>query len=289
LKAWPSPVPLIPYRAGSFTLSFIRERRPDIPGENPAVWRRLPAIAAESQHSLFGAAQGENMPEPVVPKVEPMDTLHRLKLERDLLGFYISGHPLDHYKFELRHFCPNKIEDLKVPDKVKGRDLTVGGMISSVNHRISKNGKPFGTLVLEDFDGSIDITLFGEDYVRLKSHLVEGYFVYLKGKMQERYYQKDELEFKVSTLGLLSDLRDKMLKGITLSMALGDLNKDSISRLSELIRENTSQAKGNCTLTLKIMDSSENLSLEMPSRKFKVSPDNALIENLEKMAELQFN
>ena len=90
-------------------------------------------------------------------------------------------------------------------------------------------------------------------------------------------------------MGLLSELRDKMLKNITLSLSLADLNNEYIQQLSVLVEENSKQTKGKCVLTLKVLDSAENLTLEMQSKKFRVSPDNSLIESLEKMAELQFN
>lgn len=242
-----------------------------------------------SQHSLFGEAHSAQLNEPPVPAVEPIDNLQKLKLEREVLGFYISGHPLDNYRFELNHFCPNKVQDLQDLEKVKGRELIIGGMISSVNHRISKTGKPFGSFIIEDFGSSFELVVFGEDYVNLKLYMVAGYFVHVRGKVQERYKQPNVFEFKISVIGLLSELRDKVLKNITMSVLLKDLNREYIDRLSDLIKENISHSKGKCGITLKVLDNTENLSLNMPSRKFRVTPDNNLIENLEKMAELQFN
>jgi DNA polymerase-3 subunit alpha len=241
------------------------------------------------QHSLFGEATGETLPEPSVPQAEGFNKLLQLKQEREVLGFYISGHPLDQHRFELQHFCSAKVQDLKAPELLKGRDVTVGGMISTVNHRISKSGKPFGSFTLEDFTESHEIVLFGEDYVRLKQYMSDGYFVYVRGKVQERYYQPAELEFKVSSMGLLSELRDKSLKNITVAVPLKSLSNDYVERLSALIAQNQKQAKGKCALTVKVLDTSENLALEMLSRKFKVTPDNSLIEDLEKMAALEFS
>ena len=241
------------------------------------------------QHSLFGEGTGETLPEPAVPQSEGFNKLLQLKQEREVLGFYISGHPLDQHRFELQHFCTARVQDLKSPEQLRGREVTVGGMITGVNHRISKSGKPFGSFVLEDFTESHEIVLFGEDYVRLKQYLSDGYFVYVRGKAQERYYQPGELEFKVSSMGLLSELRDKSLKNITVAVPLAKLSNDYVDRLSTLIANNQKQAKGQCALTLKVLDTSENLSLEMLSRKFKVTPDNTLIEDLEKMAALEFS
>jgi len=244
-----------------------------------------------SQHSLFGGSSGVEMPQPAVPPCEPWGNLEKLKFEREAIGFYISGHPLDNYKFELKHFCPNTVADIKEADKNNGRELTVGAMISASNHRISKMGKPFGSFTIEDYNDSVELVVFGEDYLKFKQFLEPGYFVQLRGKMQPRYKQADQVEFRINFIQLLSELRDKGLKSITLTMSVNNMNEPFINRLTDIVKEK-SNGQSNCTLKFNIVDRETNISLNAPSKKFRVYPDNdfmQMIEGLHEVEEMKIN
>lgn len=239
-----------------------------------------------SQVSLFdmGGDTGDvEMPEPPVPQCEPWSNLEQLKFERDVVGVYISGHPLDNYKLEL-NFCNCRVNDLKDMVKLKNKEVSIGGMISSVQHKISKNGKPFGSFVLEDYNDSIELPVFGEEYLRFRHFLVQGAFLYVKGKIQERYNQPDNMEFKISQMQLLPELRDKMAKSITIQVPLSEISDSFIDKMNNLFESN----KGSCNVKFAIFDRSENLLIEMPSKKTKVSPTNEFIQGIESTMGLQY-
>jgi DNA polymerase-3 subunit alpha len=239
-----------------------------------------------SQVSLFDMGDGEGdveMPEPPVPQCEPWSNLEQLKYEKDVIGIYISGHPLDNYKLEL-NFCNTTIGDLKDMVKLKGKEVSVGGMISSVQHKISKNGKPFGSFVLEDYSESLELPVFGEEYLRFRHFLVQGAFLYVKGKIQERWNQPDNMEFKISAIQLLPELRDKLAKSITIQVPLSEISDEFISKMNVLFEAN----KGSCNVRFTVYDRGENISIDMPSKKTKVNVNNEFIKTIDTTLGLQY-
>jgi DNA polymerase-3 subunit alpha len=241
------------------------------------------------QHSLFGESSGVEIPEPLIPQVQPWESLVRLKFEKEAIGFYISGHPLDMYKLEMNELIRHSIKDLKAAEKNKGKEMTIGAMITLVNHRISKNGKPFGSFTIEDYDEAYEMVLFGEDYLKYKIWLNPGEFVHIRGKVQERYNQPGNLEFKISSIQLLSDLRDKMLRNLTLKVPVDRVNNSWINSLSDVVKQESNPIKGNCVLKIKVYDpADEKLFVDMPSKKFRINPDNDMIHSLRQLADLEF-
>ncbi len=235
-----------------------------------------------TQVSLFDAMGddegGIEMPEPAIPNTEEWGRMERLKAERDVIGIYLSGHPLDDYKHEMTTFCKHKLADVKDLPKWKGHELVLGGMITSVQHKMTKNGKPFGTFVLEDYGESHEFALFGEDYVKFKSFiLTPGLFVFVKGKVQGRFGNDDQLEFKTQTMELLSELLEKRVKQFTIRLPLSSVNEDLIARVQEVI----AKYPGTSALRFSVSDTAENLSVELPARKLRVRPGNELFKELE--------
>ncbi|MCC7303527.1 MAG: DNA polymerase III subunit alpha [Bacteroidia bacterium] len=237
----------------------------------------------QSQNSLFGNSVEVSIPKPEFPKCEPWGSLQQLKLEKDVIGFYLSGHPLDNYRMELKHFTPNRIQDLKDLPKLKGRELVIAGLVSSASHRVTKAGKPFGSFILEDFTEAMEFALFGDDYVRNKGYLNEGYFLHMRVRVQNRFNQPDQFEAKVIHCQLLNDVREKFAKHLTITFPAGTLSEDSINSLLEGIQQNIKKHKQrNCQLRISITDPDDNLFVDFPSRKFRVYPDNELIDIIEK-------
>ncbi len=242
-----------------------------------------------SQHSLFGESTGTEMPEPPIPVVPPFDNLVRLKFEKDVIGFYVSGHPLDLYRLEMTEFIRHRIRDLKAVDKIKGKEIALGAMVTQVNHRISKNGKPFGNFTIEDYDEAYEMVLFGEDYLKFKIWLNVGEFLYIRGKLQDRYNQPGNLEFKIINIQLLSDMREKLLRNLTLKIAIDKIDHNWIDNLNSVINQDVNSANGKCTLKLKIFDPvDEKVCVDLPSRKYRLNPHNELIDSLQKLAEIEY-
>jgi len=244
-----------------------------------------------SQHSLFGddAGEGAEMPEPRFPVVEPWDSLVKLKFEKDVIGFYISGHPLDNYKIELNNFCQNRVSDLKDMSKFRNRDLSIGAMITSVTHRTTKTGKPFMIFTIEDYTDSFEVALFGDNYQSFRTSILAGDLVFLKGKIGERFGQADNLELKVTSIQLLSTLRDKMAKILTIQLNLPDVSDEFIRKLFSLIESNSKQDHPkNCNLKFTVRDQDENCSVDLLSRKVKINPDNEFLTSLDALGTVKY-
>jgi DNA polymerase-3 subunit alpha len=230
-----------------------------------------------SQVSLFGEASEVNIPEPEIPSCEPWGNLDKLRWEKEVVGMYISGHPLDNYKIELK-FCTHNVGDLKDLKVLKGKDVKIGGIVSNVNHRVSKNGKPFGSFTLEDYTETFEMALFGEDYLRNKHFLEQGTFLYVHGKVQERWNQQDNLEVKILKMELLPDLREKLAKQVTLHVPLNNVNDELAQEMLDWLQK----TPGHCQVKFKIFDSVQNLTVDLGSRKYKVALGNDFIDWLSK-------
>jgi DNA polymerase-3 subunit alpha len=242
----------------------------------------------EAHSSLFGKSADDEISQPKIPEIEPWSNLEQLKHERDVIGFYLSGHPLDNYRIEMETFCKNQLSELRDMEKMKGREFSFGGMISAVNHRISKTGKPFGSFTLEDYSDSFEFVLFGDDYVRYKPYLTQGYFIHIKGKVQERWNQPNVMEFKITSVQLLSEMREKFLKSITLNVPLNEISDEFIEKLNSLVHENTKETQGTCYLKINVMDAEEGIALTLPSRKIRVSPDNSFLSAIQNMPNVTY-
>lgn len=238
-----------------------------------------------SQHSLFGDAEEAQIPEPAIPNAEPWGNIQQLKYEKDVIGFYISGHPLDNFKIEMQNFCNTTVGDLKNNiSRLRNKEISIGVMVAEANERMSKTGKEFGTYLIEDYNDSFDFAVFGDDFVRFRNYLRVGSFLHIKGRVQERFHQPDNLEFKISSIQLLSELREKLAKSITIAVPLTRVTDDFIENMKGLLEAHP----GTCSVRFSIFDNDENIKIEMPSKKTKVNLSNELIQILESRKELSF-
>ena len=235
-----------------------------------------------AQASLFGGSTGVEIPRPKVPPMEPFSELEKLNVEREVVGLYISGHPLNDFKFEIENFCNCELNGLNNLEKHKNKDIRVAGIVSSIAHRTTKTGKPFGTLMLEDYSGSYTFFLFGEDYLKFKEYLMQGWFLFVQGKVAERAWGNQRLEFKINSIEILNDLRDKKSKGFQINLNLQDLNEKLIEQIDTLCLDN----KGDCAVYLNVLDPEEKINVEMLSRKYKINPSNTLLEKMKRIPEV---
>ncbi len=243
--------------------------------------------ANSSQVSLFGESSEVEMPEPKIPVCEPWNNLEQLKNEKDVVGFFISGHPLDTYKLEIENFCYHSVSDTKKIEENKNKDLVFGGIVTGVHHGITKTGNPWGKIVIEDYRESTELAFFGEDYVKFKPYMVQGLFLYVKGKIAERFRNSGNFEFKVSTIQLLSELRDKLARSITVNLPIKELSEEFINKFNEILTINSTIQPRNCTLKFKVFDEKK-VEVLLPSKKIKVNPNNDLLELL-KLHHLTFD
>jgi DNA polymerase-3 subunit alpha len=258
-----------------------------------------------SQSSLFGGSVASYIPEPAMPEAEEFPLIEKLKYEKDVIGIYLTGHPLDNYKVELERFCNASISDLKIMQKARsgegGEDIMnafanlrkkgeicIGGLVGNVQHKMTKTGKPFGTFVLEDYNESYEFALFGEDYVKFRNMMMDGYFLHLRGIIEEKFRQKDNWDMKITVMSLLSEMRDKLTKSLTVCLELNALNSRLLEDLQGLITINNQKYPvKNCTLKFMIKDRDDNMLVELPSKNFKVNPSDDLMADIFNLTNVQ--
>lgn len=217
---------------------------------------------------------------PSIPVCEEWPPLERLNREKELIGIYLSSHPLDDYRLEIKYFARNTLADLANLDPLVNKQVSIVGLVTEVKHLMTKTGRPFGTLTMEDYSDSFRFMLFGKDYEDFRSYLFEGHSLLIKGTVQENPWKKDvkELEFKIKSIHLLANVRDEMVKNISLKLPLSDITGDLVDKIQGI----TLKSKGKAHLSFQIYDTNEGLSIEMFSRNTMVQVNNELIAFLEK-------
>jgi len=240
------------------------------------------------QTSLFGGANGSDIPQPPIPNIKPFNKIEKLKIEKDILGLYISGHPLDKYKFEIKNLCNTNFKKLKDNYKINGKtNLNTAGIVTEVEHKISKNGKPYGSITIEDFNDSYNFLFFSDDYVRFKNYMELGWFLFLSGKMKNKWNNPEELEYKIDDIKLLTKVRDDLIKELHLKINIDDINSEIINNLEKDLKNSK---KGNCHLKITIVanNNGKTLSLDMISREKKISIDDNFLKSIENNSSIEY-
>jgi DNA polymerase-3 subunit alpha len=236
---------------------------------------------AQMQNSLFGAfGDGVEIAVPPVPKTdERWSDIERLNKERDLVGIYLSAHPLDEYKVILDNLCNTRCAELADRGAaLKDReDVTLGGVVTGVQQKFGKNNKPWGIVTLEDFEGSGELVLFGDDWLNLNGKFIEGAAVYVTGKMQARFYNNDQKELKVSNVELLQTVKERAVDRITISMVADQLDEQIVADLSEIIHS----CPGKTKLFFQLRDSKGEKHVLLHSKNSSVDVRHTLIDYIE--------
>ncbi|GGX22285.1 DNA polymerase III subunit alpha [Aquimarina muelleri] len=229
-----------------------------------------------SQVSLFGEASDVQIPEPIVPPCEEWGTMEKLAREKEVVGIYISGHPLDDFKYEMKYFCNGTLHNFADLENNLNREISFGGVISNVEHRTSKNGKGWATFTIEDYNTAHEFRVFGEEYLKHRPFLVKSTFVYVKAFIKEGWVNRDtgkkgDPRIQFNSFQLLHDVMESYARKLTIQLDINELSDSRIDDLKELLTSHT----GNHTLNFVIYEMAEQLKLHMPSRKQKVniSPD----------------
>jgi len=237
---------------------------------------RFQADANSSQMSLFGGGESQiSLPEPNIPEAKEWTIMEKLSKEKEVVGIYISGHPLDDYKNELQYFCNSQLSILQEQKDLLDREISIGGIVTSVKHRVSKNGKGWVLFTIADYTDSFEFRMFGEEYLRFKHFLVLNTFLYIKLKIVKGW-KENETQMRYQNFLMLQDVLANLSKEITITLDIQKVNKDLIKKLSELIKT----YKGKKDLYFLVYDQSENIKLNMPSRKFKIDIKNDLLNEL---------
>jgi DNA polymerase-3 subunit alpha len=228
-----------------------------------------------AQVSLFGEASDVQFEEPEIPPCEPWNVMEKLSREKEMIGIYISGHPLDDFKTEIKYFCNARIEVLQNLNQLEGKELAFAGIITDVQHRVSKNGKPWGMFTFEDYSDAYEFRLFNEDYLKFRHFLIPNTFLYLKTVMR-RAWQNGDVRVQITAIQQLQDVLGKMAKKITIQLAIENINKKEVESIDEVFKKH----KGNQHLNFVIIDQEEKLKLNMPSRSSKINITKELLDEL---------
>jgi DNA polymerase-3 subunit alpha len=239
-----------------------------------------------NQVSLFGGGDGNmEVPLPTVAPMEPFSQLQQLNIEKEVVGLYISGHPLDQYKLEIESFTNAGLPDLNDLESLRSKsEVKLAGSVGTFAHRTTKNGKPFGTLSMEDYQGGFTFFLFGDDYVKFKEYFMPGWFLFITGSVGSKRWAENELEFKIHSITLLDEIRRKMVKGLRVNINLDDLTLDLMEKLHKI----TEKYKGDAKLYFDVIDRKENIALELFSKKFSIDPTTEMIKELKEIPEVMY-
>jgi len=233
------------------------------------------------QNLLFGGSNAVAITRPEIPNVDDWSILEKLNREKDLIGMYLSAHPLDPFHQEMKYLTNTQISYFPLPE---GKEFAIAGLVTMARNAISKNGKPWGSLTLEDFSSSTEFRFFGQEYEKFQSYLREGAPLFIRGSIQRNY--RNELEPKIKSINYLNNIREEMLRNISVTLPLNLITDEWVNELN--IR--TEASKGNVTLRFKIVDPETNQTVEMFSRKQKVNMSKEFVDYLESLeVEIKFN
>jgi len=230
----------------------------------------------QAANSLFGDDTSFDIARPDIPQAEKWSDLERLNKERELIGIYLSAHPLDEYKLVLNYVCNLKMIDIEDKESMKNKDVTIGGLVTSIREGITKTGKPYMILRIEDFTGSGEIPLFGDDYINFGKYGRQGLYVYIKGRIQGRKFNENQIELRINSIQLLPDVKDKLIEKITITLPLHEMNNQMVEELSILTKNNP----GNSLLYFQVVDGERNMKVDLFSRSMKINVRQELIDYL---------
>lgn len=240
--------------------------------------QRVQAERQNSQQSLFGGGAVIDIQPPTTPVAEDWNQLQVLNKEREMIGLYLSAHPLDDYAFIVNHMCKAQLSDLADLEPFNGQEIGVAGVVTAVQDLTTKTGRHWGKFTMEDYNGTHEFALFGKDYENFRPFMYPNYFLFVKGKVQPRPYgDGNELEFKVLSMSQLSEMRDTMIKEIHISIPIEELTKSFIDDFAENIRHN----KGNTIVRTTIYDPAQGVNLNLYSKRYKVALTPQLMDYLD--------
>ncbi|MDO6490092.1 MULTISPECIES: DNA polymerase III subunit alpha [unclassified Cellulophaga] len=237
-----------------------------------------------SQVSLFGEASDVQIPEPVVPPCEEWGTMEKLRKEKEVVGIYISGHPLDDFKAEIKSFCNSGIAAVHNMEQFVNKELAIAGVITDVQHRVSKNGKGWAMFSMEDYTDSYEFRIFGEEYLKFRHFLMISSFVYLKVFIREGWTNKDtgkkgDPRLQFNSFMLLQDVMEQYAKKLTIKLNIDTLKEQDVYNLKQTL--NSDDQEGKHPLKFEVYEMEEQIKVDLASRKQKINITTKLLADLE--------
>jgi len=251
---------------------------------------RYQADLAMTQNSLFGDSDAIEITKPEIPYTPEWSPLEKLNKERDLIGMYLSAHPLDEFELEINHICNTTTADLKDITALQGKQLRIGGMVTNLRHGTSKAGNPYGILTLEDYAGAFEFALFGNNYVEYSKYMIKDLYLYINAIVQEKgadyKYKKPsepgefkQLELKIQKIELFKEIKDKLVEKLSLSIPLQHIDEELTIMLTDIVLKN----KGNINLYVNILDELSPQRVKLFSRQHRMSIDGDIYKKIKRL------
>lgn len=272
-----------------------------------------------NQFSLFGGSSDMDIASPHFQEIPEWELLEKLKNEKDTIGIFLTGHPLDLFKYEMQNFCNFSVKDINNAlnqqsesdngntdedgeentmdnvaentinlDQLKNKEICIGGVVNGFQERQTKNGDPYGQFIIADFSGAMEFRIFKKDYTDFKKYLGNEYFLFIKGKVVEHRFIPDKWEFNIQQIQFLSDLREQKIKKIEIFVEIHQINDEMIEGIESLIKANIARnQKTTCQLAFQIFDQEGN-QIQMLSRNAKIFPDDEFLNKIKEELNLVY-
>ncbi|MDZ7738150.1 MAG: DNA polymerase III subunit alpha [Bacteroidales bacterium] len=245
---------------------------------------RLKNEISTAQQSLFGDTGGFEVVKPVPPDTAEWPKLEKLNREKEVVGVFLSAHPLDDFRLEMKTFCNIQIRELSNLHEHLNKEVIIAGMVTEAKSGTSKNGKPYGSFTLQDYTDSFRFMLFDKDYVNNSKYCNPGYFLMVKGLVRKRRYREEELEVSVQKIHLLTSVRDELIRSFTVIIPVDIINDELVNKIKEIADKN----KGKTELRFMVADPVEKISVSMFSRTMKINISNDLTRFIESVPGMEF-
>lgn len=247
------------------------------------------ADASLSFNSLFGDMEAVEITKPEIPYAPEWSPLEKLNKERDLIGMYLSAHPLDEFEFEMNHICNTTTLDLKDLVPLQGKSLRIGGMVTTFRNGTSKAGNPYGVFTLEDYAGAFEFVLFGNNYIEFGKYMIKDLYLMISAIVQEKgadyKYRKPteptehkEIELKIHKIDVFSEVKDKLVEKMTLTIPLQEIDEDLAETISDLVLKN----KGAINVFINIVDSFSTNKVNLFSRHHRINLNKNVYKKLKR-------
>ena len=235
--------------------------------------------------SLFGDFNAVEVATPSIPTdFETWSVLERLNKERDLVGIYLSAHPLDDFSIILNDVCTTHVVELANRERLLNQDITFGGIVTAQRKGIGKSGQPYGIVTLEDFSGSYELALWGQDWATWCNYMDIGNTLFITARVQPGKFNANRIEICIGKIEFLSNVKDQLVESITITLPLSGLNNDIVLSLDELLKNN----KGNTSLYFRILDPEGKMHLTLRSRARQINVRRDLIDYIKSQEGLSY-
>ena len=232
---------------------------------------------AEAVNSLFGDFDAIDVANPPVPeRYEEWSLLERLNKERDLIGIYLSAHPLDPYFVILNDVCTTHVVELAELERMVDKEISFGGIVTKIRNGVSKAGKPFGFATIEDYSGSFELPMWGQDWITWGNYMAVGSAIYVNATVQQAPYMSNRIDIRISRVSFLNDVKDKLVSDITLVLPLSRFDSRTIDTLDDIMQQHS----GKTALMFYLIDPEKKMNLHMRSRTRGVNPTRDFFNDL---------